>query len=465
MSDTTGIDEVLLHWSVRLRNLLQEIEPLGSFVHQTILTDVPSLQPHISVNVVGRLGFPLTNVEQLISVATKAPFGHGDQTIYDDTIRTAWQIDATNITIEDCEVWTTYFNKQVKDCCFHLGISNERFDALNIGTTLYKMLIYETGGHFAPHRDTEKEIGMFGTLIIQLPTSEGFMGGELTVKHEGGSKTIDLSIDNDDNFQAIAFYSDCEHQLHPITNGRRVCLIYNLVAFPTENTNIPLHIVNVQTELNLRSIVQEWISKAKKIKKIGYQLEHQYTYQSINFSTLKGRDEIIFATLRNAQDNNGKKLFHASILLMELYLKKSRYTIYDQYLNPFKLIEESDHGSFKTTTIKSNDKECNMNCFSKKGWWVMPGVVVQHGDILMDDSDTVSGKQEIDNCKYSKKRKDDSCIRDDDGTEFASHVQMFLTRNGYVKEEHGYYGNEYGSTETWYNAAAIIISPKWDEMD
>ncbi|CAN0450803.1 unnamed protein product, partial [Hapterophycus canaliculatus] len=41
---------------------------------------------------------------------------------------------------------------------------------------------YESGGHFRPHKDTEKEAGMFGTLVVQLPTASGHEGGTLLVR-------------------------------------------------------------------------------------------------------------------------------------------------------------------------------------------------------------------------------------------------------------------------------------------
>ena len=40
-----------------------------------------------------------------------------------------------------------------------------------VAANLYKMVLYKERGHFKAHRDTEKEPGMFGTLIIQLPVS------------------------------------------------------------------------------------------------------------------------------------------------------------------------------------------------------------------------------------------------------------------------------------------------------
>jgi len=50
---------------------------------------------------------------------------------------------------------------------------------------LYKMLVYKKGGHFKIHRDTEKEAGMFATLIVQLPSR--YSGGELVVHEDNGN--------------------------------------------------------------------------------------------------------------------------------------------------------------------------------------------------------------------------------------------------------------------------------------
>ncbi len=40
----------------------------------------------------------------------------------------------------------------MEKCCKGLGVSA----ALQVYAQLYKLLLYETGGHFVPHRDTEK---------------------------------------------------------------------------------------------------------------------------------------------------------------------------------------------------------------------------------------------------------------------------------------------------------------------
>jgi len=49
----------------------------------------------------------------------------------------------------------------------------------------------DLGGFFLAHRDTEKAAGMFGTLIVGLPSAH--RGGELVIRHAGREITVDMS--------------------------------------------------------------------------------------------------------------------------------------------------------------------------------------------------------------------------------------------------------------------------------
>src|SRR5260370_3619452 len=97
---------------------------------------------------------------------------------------------------------------------------------MNVSAKLYKLLVYETGGLFRPHRDTEKADGMFGTLVIVLPSPHS--GGELIIRHGPREVTVDLSSPEVSDLTFAAFYADWEHQVKPIAHGNRVCLTYNL---------------------------------------------------------------------------------------------------------------------------------------------------------------------------------------------------------------------------------------------
>jgi hypothetical protein len=96
-----------------------------------------------------------------LQVATKAPYGKGSETLVDEKVRKSWQIDAAKIRLSNPN-WQPAFAALVRQVAELLGAEPAR-----TGANLYKLLVYEKGGHFKPHKDTEKEkeAGMFGTLV------------------------------------------------------------------------------------------------------------------------------------------------------------------------------------------------------------------------------------------------------------------------------------------------------------
>ena len=99
-----------------------------------------------------------------------------------------------------------------------LGCPPERLNA-----ELYKMLIYETGGFFKPHRDTEKADGMIATLTISLPVAG--TGGELLVRHKDREITIQMNVDDPSELAYAAFYADCQHEIKKVSSGYRIALV------------------------------------------------------------------------------------------------------------------------------------------------------------------------------------------------------------------------------------------------
>jgi hypothetical protein len=62
-------------------------------------------------------------------------------------------------------------------------------------------------------------------LVVCLPSAH--TGGELAVRHDQREVKFDWSKDSK-SIQWAAFYSDCEHEVLPVTSGYRVTLTYNL---------------------------------------------------------------------------------------------------------------------------------------------------------------------------------------------------------------------------------------------
>jgi len=182
--------------------------------------------------------------------------------------------------------------------------------AVQLEAHLYKLLLYELDGHFSLHRDTEKEPGMFATLILQLPTQEGFEGGALLVRHNGASKTFQFSSESAIKFFYTVFYADCQHELQRITSGKRVCLAFNLVR----GRNV-MHIGNLKDFSSRLSKVEAALLPWRDIEelrdvfpsdKLAIPLHHKYSKKNLSFSGLKGNDSIVAHVLKNCRDEMGR---------------------------------------------------------------------------------------------------------------------------------------------------------------
>ncbi len=210
-------------WDFRraLLSTLHTIKGSGAFAASGAFDFVP---PGLMVESLGEIGLPVTplQAQALIKEAHRAPFGQGSRTITDTTVRSAWEIDAAQISFANPS-WDKLMQQILDQVKTELGLEKDR-----IGASLYKLLVYESGDFFLPHKDSEKEAGMFGTLVVGLPGAHA--GGMLSVRFDGREKRIDFAEPSSSyRIPFAAFYADCEHEVKPVTSGYRVCLVYNLV--------------------------------------------------------------------------------------------------------------------------------------------------------------------------------------------------------------------------------------------
>ena len=197
------------------------------------------LLPDISVDGVGRLSFPVSasQCRELITVASRAPFGRGTQTLVDTAVRNTWQVEAAAVHV-DSGFQHALVTQTLPAVCAALGLGQR---AAQVRAVLYKLLLYEAGGFFSAHRDSEKGDGMFGTLVLLLPSQ--YEGGQLLVEHAGQRQTVDCSRGDDwRGFHYAAFYADCRHEIRPVTSGHRLALTYNLCLTQAEGSSGSAHL-------------------------------------------------------------------------------------------------------------------------------------------------------------------------------------------------------------------------------
>jgi hypothetical protein len=265
-----------------LEAVLSRVKNPGDFF-MSGMEEMP--MPRIEVEGAGTLSFPLpaAQIAALVRTAKRAPYGRGEETIVDTSVRNVWQIPPGKVKIGG-KSWTANFKKILSTVTAGLGC-----DEATISAELYKLLVYKQGGFFLAHRDTEKTDGMFGTLVVTLPSS--YLGGTLRIRHGGREVTVITKATDPSELSYVAFFADCEHEVLPVRQGSRVCLVYNLIQERSKGRRRILKAPEYESQIaEAAAILDRSLNAADAPAKIVWLLDHQYSPAGLSFSALKGAD-------------------------------------------------------------------------------------------------------------------------------------------------------------------------------
>ena len=271
------------------------------------------LAPELVVDGIGPIALPLLPIqaEQIIAEAERAPYGRGNDTLTDIAVRRTWQINADRVRIMG-KHWPETIKAIVARITEGLGV-----DGL-VQAELYKLLIYDQGSFFVPHRDTEKVSHMFATLVLALPSvSEG---GELIVRHKDREARLDLRGEEQSDVAFAAFYADCVHEVLPVTKGYRLVLVYNLVRRGAGRLpKVPSYEAEQEA---VASLLKRWVDALHspgetEPEKLICTMEHAYTPAELGFQTLKGADAGIAPVVVAAAQRAGCDVHLALITIEE----------------------------------------------------------------------------------------------------------------------------------------------------
>ncbi len=277
-----------------LEDLLGTLGESSRFVTHGSL---PPVLPGLEVKGAGSIGSPLSaaDAKRLIAQAEQAPYGRGEKTILDTSVRRVWQLDPAKFVLANLE-WDAHVAAIVEAVKQDFGIAQK------VKPELYKLLVYEKGSFFAPHRDTEKVSRMFATLVVCLPSRHA--GGALIVRHDGQTETIDFSKkEGEFQTQYAAFYADCEHEIKPITSGYRLCLTYNLATAGRKQPAAPQSSAAVKEAATLLAAI--FADASAGPQKIAVPFRHQYTEAGLDPRQLKGADRACADVLTRAAESLG----------------------------------------------------------------------------------------------------------------------------------------------------------------
>lgn len=389
----------------------------------------PSVLPGLVVEQIGDIGLPLSAAEakRLIKICKQAPYGKGTETVVDTKVRKVWELDPKHFLLKNPK-WETMLESVLREIESRLGLKNK-----TLAAHLYKLLLYEKGGFFLPHRDGEKIDRMVATLVINLPSKH--TGGELVVMHQGQQKVISMpGAASGLEADYAAFYADCQHEVKPLLSGHRLCLTYNLVlAKPRSKVTFAAPDFLDCTE-RIATVLSQWetksIGKDPAPKKLAVMLEHRYTQSGLSIDKLKGVDLAKAKVLFDAAE---KANCDAYLGLVTLWQSGAAEGGYDDYgYGSSRRYSHRDDEDEETDSVSSSEHtmgEIYDDSLTANHWSNRQGKKVFFGKIPLEETEIVP--------------------------------QGALTETDPSREDfEGYTGNAGMTLERWYHRAAIVLWPR-----
>lgn len=345
--------------------------------------------------------------------------------------------------MEKVHLQENVFSDTIKDL---LGEMNIDVDAIGVEGKLYKLLVYEEHGHFVKHRDTEKEEGMFGTMIVQLPVEGGYEGGSLVVSHEGEEEVVVFQEESHKQAYVVTFYADCEHELKEVTKGYRVALAVNLVwkKLPEQPYKMMIKENSLPYVISTLSEMKGYLNHWKKSLKTGtgqsifhaMPLAHKYTKQNLSFAGLKGEDSELAQFFLNLE---GLEVF--LILQCKLEIGSPSYD-YDPYYRKRSYYDEFGDSD------EEKDSDDDESAENKGKTYTMDEVIDTEysTDLWVDRYGTVLP------IPFNLNLHKDLVGVDAE--------ELFEDNEPTKQNYEDYTGNAGPTLENWYHEALLVITPK-----
>ncbi|HET6573365.1 MAG TPA: 2OG-Fe(II) oxygenase [Fimbriiglobus sp.] len=405
--------------SERLHAAIRKINRPGSFC---VTGSDRAANPGLEVVGLGPIGLPLiaSQASTLKTHCKQAPYGKGEKTLVDTSVRRVWQLDPDRFSLTNPE-WPQFLRDMVKTVQRDLGLDKQKLDA-----HLYNLLLYEPGSFFLPHRDGERLDRMVATLVVVLPSS--FTGGELVVRHEGEERVIDFGSPEFNQFHThfAAFYADCDHEVRPLRSGYRLCLVYNLtLARAKKGISAPRTAEHIE---DVARVLRGW-SADDPTHKLVVPLGHQYTQDGLAWDALKGVDRVKARVLHEAAKLADGQAHLARLTFWESsavegtdggWGYRGRYDDEDD--------EDDEDGSDDYEVIEVLDSSLTLDHWSDAG-----GDRPKFGEMAVEEDEVVP-------------RESPTKVKPE-------------------QDVSGYTGNEGLTMERWYRHAAVVLWPNARHFD
>jgi hypothetical protein len=107
-----------------LLDAVNRINRPGSYCTKGV---APAVVPGLAVDGVGAIGLPLSSqqAEQLKTVCVQAPYGKGEKTVLDTSVRKVWKLTSEHFNLENPD-WRRALDEIVQSVQRDLGLTDQK---------------------------------------------------------------------------------------------------------------------------------------------------------------------------------------------------------------------------------------------------------------------------------------------------------------------------------------------------
>lgn len=273
-------------WKRILRKRLNGIKSVGDIAN---FTRYPTFA-NPGLRIEGHPAFPLpltTSDAEVIKAACKeAPFGKGEDTVVNTSVRKTWELNHAQFQLINPE-WAGFLQKVYLTAADGLGLTD-------VSVKPHKLLLYEKGSFFKRHKDSEKEPGMVGTLVICLPSEH--QGGDVHLAFGSDQRFFSTAPTSTFDITTLAWFSDVTHEVKELTSGYRLALTYNIVQ--NESAKQSAGFFGQQAQ-EVKQVLLQWQVNYPGNNMLVYPLDHKYSQSSLSFRNMKGRDKAVCQAIQD----------------------------------------------------------------------------------------------------------------------------------------------------------------------
>ncbi|KAK0434812.1 hypothetical protein EV421DRAFT_1276999 [Armillaria borealis] len=242
-------------------------------------------------------------------------FEKDGQTVSEANHRNGCEFTADTFEVEKASSWMrSDFRQKIQRI-----VRSTLLIGKNVKIVLCRLALYENGEHFDWHGDSTHGDNHRGTVLVALNTS--WDGGGIHLRHNDIEMDVDLHpvVSKDPqtrtttsvSLHAVAFYSDVELRVDPVTEGTCLILQYDIYveterednSYERIYTTISEDMVGAHVPEVSNPVAMEELSNAiEKVHdegtaEVSFPLRHLYRQASIRPENLKGTDAVVYERL------------------------------------------------------------------------------------------------------------------------------------------------------------------------